>query len=48
MNVPALLGAVVKHRAVGHLGHRIGAVAAPGGEGVGDVVRGDPVDERAE
>ena len=33
---------------VGQLGHRLGAVAADGPEGVGHLVRGDPVDERPE
>jgi hypothetical protein len=42
-----LLGAVVQHWAIGQLSHRIGAVAAPGAEGVGNL-RGDPVDERLE
>ncbi len=35
-------------RGVGKLGHRLGAVAADGPEGVGHLVRRDPVDERAE
>ena len=42
----ALLGTVLHNRALGQLSHRIGAVAADGAEGVGDLVCGDGVDER--
>ena len=43
-----LLGVVLRGRRVGQLGHRLGAVAADGPERVGDLVRRDAVDERAE
>jgi hypothetical protein len=44
----ALLRAVVQDRAVGQIRPRLDAAAADGPKGVGDLVRGDAVDERPE